>query len=176
MRPDRAAASLRSLTLVLGIAIGGPLRAQVPLVIHGQAGIAVDVDDQDGASGAGFSGLTGIGVRIRTLEFGGEVGQHSLGRDRKAKQYGAWLRAFASGRGRVRAYLVAGLANYRYSPSNGNRTQAIGGSIGPGALFLLGDAPVGVLLEARFHSGFDRLGVIASQEFLTLSAGLRIGL
>ena len=173
--PVRRSLSLVVLALLLAAFAGG-LGAQVPLVVHGLGGIAVDIDDQDAASGAGFSLLTGVGIRLRTLEFGGEFGHQSLGDDRKAKQYGGWLRVFAPGRGGLRAYLVAGIANYRYSPATGSRSQAMGGSIGPGLLLRLGDPRAALLLEARFHSGFDRLGVIASQEFLTVSAGLRLGL
>jgi hypothetical protein len=175
MRPESRWPALL-LFVTAAVAIPAGLRAQMALVGHGQGGVSVDIDDQDAASGAGFSFLTGLGIRLRTVEFGGEFGHHMLGRDRKAKQYGGWLRVFAPGRGGVRAFLVVGVANYRYSPATGSRTQAMGGSIGPGVLFPLGDPRAGVFLEARFHSGFDRLGVIASQEFLSLTAGLRLGL
>lgn len=150
------------------------LRAQVQFVAHGLGSVSVDVDDQDATSGAGFGFMAGAGIRLRNLEFGGEYGQHGLGDDRKAKQYGGWIRVFATGQSRVRLFLVAGIADYRYSPASGSRSHSVGGSIGPGVIIPLGSPRTSLLLEARFHSGFDRLGVISSQEFLSISAGVRL--
>jgi hypothetical protein len=164
--------------LLFGVLLAGTaplaLTAQVAFVAHGLGSVSVDVDDQDAASGAGFGFMAGAGIRLRNLEFGGEYGQHGLGDDRKAKQYGGWIRVFATGPSRVRLFLVAGIADYRYSPASGSRSRSVGGSVGPGVIIPLGSARTSLLLEARFHSGFDRLGVISSQEFLSISAGVRL--
>lgn len=174
MRRDAPRRMLPLVVLLFAATAPLTLRAQVQFVAHGLGSVSVDVDDQDAASGAGFGFMAGAGIRLRNLEFGGEYGQHGLGEDRKAKQYGGWIRVFATGPSRVRLFLVAGIADYRYSPASGSRSHSVGGSIGPGVLIPLGSARTSIMLEARFHSGFDRLGVIASQEFLSISAGVRL--
>jgi hypothetical protein len=168
---------LRPALAVVFFAVLAPrLEAQVPLFVTGSGGASFDVDDRDPQTGGGLGFLAGIGVRLPRIAFGAEFGQHSLGQDRKAKQYGAFLRAPALSGGRVRPYLVAGVADYRYSPAVGNRTSALGGSIGPGLMFSLLSNQASVVLEARYHASFDRIGTISSQEFVSITLGLDLGL
>jgi hypothetical protein len=152
------------------------LHAQVPVFVTGSAGGAVDIDQTDPVTGGGFAFLSGVGLRFARVMFGAEFGQHSLGHDRKAKQYGGFLRLPAVTRGRVRPYLVAGVADYRYSPATGRRSQALGGSIGPGIAFSLLSPHAFVNLETRFHTAFDQIGAISSQDFVAITLGLDLGL
>lgn len=169
---------LRSLVVLAALVSLAPLRApaQVPLEITGTAGATFDVDDRDPESGGGFSFLTGIGLRLPRLTLGAEFGQHTVGNDRKAKQYGAFVRVPATTEGRVRPYFVLGIADYRYSPAFGGRTHAIGGSVGPGLRLSVVPSRIHLLLEARFHTSFDGIGTISSQEYLGVSAGLGFSL
>ncbi len=153
-----------------------PAAGQVPVVVTGAAGATFDIDDRDPESGGGFSVLTGIGLRLSRLTIGAEFGRHSVGNDRKARQYGAFVRLPARTSGRVRPYFVLGLADYRYSPAFGGKTHAIGGSVGPGVLLSVASSHVHLLLEARFHTSFDRIGTISSQEYLGITAGVGFSL
>jgi hypothetical protein len=153
-----------------------PGAAQLPLFVSGAVGGSYDIDDRDPETGGGFGFLTGVGLRFKQVAFGAEFGQHALGGDRKARQYGAFVRLPASSGGPVRPYLVAGVADYRYSPSTGSKRHALGGSVGPGATFALGSWHASAILEARFHSSFDQLAAVSSQEFLSVMVGLQLAL
>lgn len=165
---------LRSSVVLLSLLFLAPPQAgaQVPLEVTGAAGASFDLDDRNPESGGGFSFLTGIGVRLSRLTVGAEFGQHTTGNDRKAKQYGVFVRLPAVTEGRVRPYFVLGIADYRYSPAFGGRTHAVGGSVGPGLQLAVASTHVHLLLEARFHTSFDRIGTISSQEYLGVGAGL----
>lgn len=161
---------------VLLVVQPGRAAAQIPLFVTGAVGGSFDIDDRDPLSGGGFAYLTGIGLRFPRVAFGAEFGQHALGGDRKARQYGGFTRFPATSGGRVRPFFVAGLADYRYSPAAGRRSHALGGSVGPGlAIALLSDR-ASVQLEARFRASFDRIAAISSQEFLSIMMGLEVGL
>ena len=160
----------------LFILFAGPAAAQVPVFVNGSIGGSYDIDDRDPLTGGGFAYLVGVGLRFRQLAVGAEFGQQSLGGGRKAKQYGAVARFSAGSSGPVRPYFVVGVSDYRYSPAaNGNRS-AVGGSVGPGVAFALASWRVSALLEARFHSSFDRIAAVSSQEFLSVMVGLQFGL
>ncbi len=166
------------LALLVGLAFAAPETAvaQLPLVASGMAGVSFDINDDDPVSGAGFSFLAEVGLAYSRIEFGAEAGQHNLGRDRKARQYGAFVRFTAPALRRVVPYLVAGLAQYRFSPAGSGSSHALGGSLGPGVRFGLDQAHLALLLEARFHTSFERARVISSQDFVSVSAGLRLAL
>jgi len=149
-----------------------PIAAQLPVFLVGSAGASFDVDERDPVSGGGFAFLTGVGLRFHRVALGGEFGQHALGGDRKAKQYGAFLRLAATEARRVEPYLLLGVADYQYGPATGTRTRALGASVGPGVTFALLDPRIRVLLEGRFHTSLDRIGTISSQEFMSVALGL----
>jgi hypothetical protein len=75
----------------------------------------------------------------------------------------------------IEPYLTIGLGLYRYTPGSGARARAVGGSLGPGIAFALGQARVRLLLEGRFHTALDKIGTIASQDFFGIAAGLELG-
>lgn len=149
-----------------------PVAGQVAVVVTGAAGASFDIDDRDPETGGGFSFLTGVGLRVSRISFGAEFGQHAVGQDRKAKQYGAFVRLPATSGGRVEPYFILGVADYRYSPSAGGKTRSLGGSVGPGVFLNVASSPVHVLFEARFHTSFDRISTISSQDYVAVSAGL----
>ena len=165
---------LGTLALLLGLLPAG-VCAQVPLFVTGSAGAAIDIDQTDPVTGGGFAFLAGIGLRYPRFSFGAEFAQHSLGHDRKAKQYGVFGRLPAVTAGAVRPYLVIGVADYRYSPTSGRRTHALGGSLGPGVAFRVLSQRVGIVIETRFHSSFDQIGTISSQDFVGITVGLDLG-
>ncbi len=168
----------KRLGLCLGLVLGLPAgaAAQLPLVATGMAGVSFDIDDRDPVSGGGFSFLSEVGLAYPRIEFGAEVGQHRLGNDRKAGQYGAFIRFTAPASRRAVPYLVAGLAQYRYTPAGSGSTHALGGSLGPGVRLGLDQGHLALVLEARFHTSFERARVISSQDFIAVSAGLRLAL
>lgn len=149
-----------------------PATGQVAVVVTGAAGASFDIDDRDPETGGGFSFLTGIGLRLSRVSFGAEFGQHAVGQDRKAKQYGVFVRLPATTGGRAEPYFVLGVADYRYSPATGGKTHSLGGSVGPGVFVNVAKSPVRVLFEARFHTSFDRISTISSQDYVAISAGL----
>lgn len=153
-----------------------PLAAQLPVFVIGSAGASFDVDERDPVGGGGFAFVTGAGLRFRRIAFGAEFGQHTLGGDRKARQYGAFLRLAATSGRRIDPYFVLGVADYRYSPATGTRTRAMGGSLGPGVGLALIDPNVRVVLEGRYHTSLDRIGTISSQEFVAVSLGIELRL
>ena len=165
---------ISALALLVGLLPGGA-GAQMPVFVSGSAGAAVDIDETDPVTGSGFAFLAGIGLRFPRFAIGAEFGQHSLGHDRKAKQYGVFGRLPAVTTGRVRPYLVIGVADYRYSPTTGRRTHALGGSLGPGIALSVLAPRVGIIIETRFHSGFDQTGTLSSQDFVGITMGLDLG-
>ena len=176
------------LALAALVAAALPLRAQGwsddprrapggarPFVV-GTAGLAVDLNEQDGASGADVGTTLGVGFRLRTLSLGGEWSELRYGADRKARIFGGFVRAGALGTRAVQPYLVLGLGAYRFTPTAGGASTIFGGSFGPGALFTLGGGRLHAVLEARFHTTFDQYATLTRQELLTAMAGLQIGL
>jgi hypothetical protein len=166
---------MRRLALVLTLLIPGLARpglGQVAVIATGAAGASFDIDDRDPETGGGFSFLTGFGLRLSRVSFGAEFGQHAVGQDRKAKQYGVFVRLPATTGGRAEPYFVLGVADYRYSPAAGGKTHSLGGSVGPGVFVNVARSPVRVLFEARFHTSFDRISTISSQDYVAISAGL----
>lgn len=167
--------------LVLAVALCGaitsPLAAQARPFLAGAAGVGLDLNDQDGQGGADFGASAILGVRLATVSFGGEWAEISYGGDRKARVLGGFLRAHAFAGPQVAPYLVLGLGGYRFTPSGGGTSTAVGGSFGPGALFRLGErGRVRLLLEARFHTTFEKYANLTRQEFLSAMAGLQFGL
>jgi opacity protein-like surface antigen len=153
-----------------------PLVGQLPVFVTASAGASFDVDERDPAHGGGFAFLTGVGLHFRRVAFGAEFGHHALGGDRKAKQYGAFLRLAATSGRRINPYVIVGVAGYRYSPATGTRTQTVGGSLGPGLGFSLIVPNVRIVLEGRYHTSLDRIGTISSQEFMAVALGLEFRL
>jgi hypothetical protein len=166
-----AATALALLTLP-----AAPLEAQVPAFVTGSAGASFDVDERDPVSGGGFAFLTEVGLRFRRVAVGAEFGRHTLGGDRKARQYGAFARLAANVGRRFEPYLVVGLADYRYSPPAGAGARAFGGSLGLGVGLVLIDPNVRLVLEGRYHSSLEGVGTISSQEFMVVSLGLEFRL
>jgi hypothetical protein len=152
------------------------LKAQVPVFITGSAGASLDVDSSDPVTGGGFCYLAGIGLRLTRVHFGGEIASHGLGHSRTARQLGAFARLPAMTRGPVRPYLVVGVADYRYDANSVPHRGALGGSIGAGAEFAVLSRHAGLVLEARFHTAFDKIGTISTQDFLSIGLGLDFGL
>jgi hypothetical protein len=172
----RCLSTLRPAVTVLALLLGGAgtVRAQRPF-ISGLAGAAFDLDQATPGAGGGFSLLSQVGLRLRGVVFGAEFGRHLRGGDRKARQYGAFVRVPATVSRWIEPYLTIGLGLYRYAPGSGTRARAIGGSLGPGIAFTLGQARARLLLEGRFHTALDKIGTIASQDFFGIGAGLELG-
>lgn len=164
------------LILVLSIIPAG-LAAQLPLMAAGFAGVSFNTDENSpGGGGGGFSFQTEIGIRLRRVTFGAEFSQHKTGGDLKSEVYGGFVRLPSFlGEGPVRIYLVAGLGNYRFTPSAGKGSSTLGGSLGPGVSFGLRGVPLALDLEARFHSTFENLPRINNQQFVSVLAGLDLG-
>jgi hypothetical protein len=153
-------------------------RAQVPLFVAGFAGGAFNTNDNSpvGNSG-GFAYQIDIGVRLARVAFGAEFAQHNTGHDLKSTVYGGFVRLPSFiGQGRVRVYLIAGLGNYRFNPAGGQGSSTVGGSLGPGVSFGLRGTPLAVNLEARFHATFEKLPRLNNQQFVSVLAGLELGL
>lgn len=165
----------RRLLVLLPLLVVSGLRAQVPLFVSGAGGLSIDVGDDSRTSGtgAGIGWQAEVGVRLKRAEFGGEVGDHRLGNDRKARTYGGFLRIPAGELARFRPYVVLAVGAYQYSPAPGGNSTHLGGSGGPGARFLLGNR-AGFLLEARFHTTFDKVTSIQAQDFIAVLAGLDV--
>jgi hypothetical protein len=165
------------LLLALSLTPGG-LVAQLPLMAAGFAGAAVNTDENSpGGGSGGFSFQTELGVRLPRVTFGAELSQHQTGGDLKSRVYGGFVRLPSFlGEGPVTIYLVAGLGNYRFDPSAGKGSSTVGGSLGPGVSFRLGEVPLAVNLEARFHSTFEKLPRINNQQFVSVLGGLELRL
>lgn len=76
----------------------------------------------------------------------------------------------------MRPFFIAGVADYRYSPAPSRKSRALGASVGPGLIVTLVPARATVVLQARFHSSFDRVAAVSSQEFVSVMLGLEFGL
>jgi hypothetical protein len=151
-----------------------PVAGQTAVVVTGAAGASFDIDDRDPETGGGFSFFTSAGLRLARVSFGVEFGRYAVGHERKARQLGAFVRVPALSEGRVEPYFVLGLADYRYTAPAGGTNHSLGGSVGPGVLLHVASSPAHVLLEARFHTSFDRISTIASQDYVAISAGLGV--
>jgi hypothetical protein len=166
-----------ALLVLLPMAPIQPVRAQVPLFVSGLAGGAFTTDD-DAPSGAGggFAFQVDVGLRLRRVAVGGELGQHSTARNLKAKLFGGFVRLPSLASGPVRLYFVAGLGAYRLSPSGGGTSTTVGGSLGPGVAIALQNTRLGILLEVRFHATFDHLPRLNRQQFIAALGGLELRL
>ncbi len=156
--------------LATGVGIT-PAAAQVRGFVNAAGGAAIAInDDLSQGTGAGWAVQSEIGLNLSRVMLGGEVAQFKTARDRKVKVFGAFFRVASFGSSRIRPYLVTGLGAYRYSAGGDSRTS-VGGSVGPGAPFHLRDTPFSFLLEARFHTTFDRQPGLNTQQFLAIMAG-----
>lgn len=165
------------LLLALPLAPAKAVQAQLPLFVGGLAGGAFNTDDNlPGGSGGGFTFQTNIGLRLPRVAFGGEYGEHRTGGDFKTRVFGAFVRLPSAGNGPVRLYLTAGLGAYQVTPTSGASSTTAGGSLGPGADLTLIPRRLGFVVEARFHSTFDRLPRINRQQFIAILGGLELRL
>jgi hypothetical protein len=106
---------------------------------------------------------------------GGEFAQHQIGGDFKSRIYGGFLRLPSYlGESAIQIYLVVGLGAYQFVPAAGKSSTTGGGSLGPGVSFPLGRSPFAFDVEARFHSTFDQLPRINSQQFFSATGGLEL--
>lgn len=167
---------LALIPVVLFLALPGTLHGQVRFMAAGMAGAGFSLNDIGPGTGGGFGYQGAVGVVLRRFTIGGEVGEHSLGFDRKARIIGGFLRFSGFGSGRIQPYFVLGVGGYRYAPASGASSTAIGGSLGPGARFQLGSPRVSLLLEARLHTDLEGARQVSIQEFLTVMGGFQIGL
>lgn len=165
--------------LLLGLTLA-PARllaqGRVPLFVAGLGGGSFTTGDAGPAgSGGGFAYQAEVGLRLSGAGFGAEYSHYDTGSDRKTNVYGGFLRISSFGSGAIRPYLVLGLGSYRFNPATG-RSSTFGGSVGPGAIYRPLGSRIGLLLEARFHTTFDHLSGVNSQEFLSVVGGLEFGL
>ncbi len=160
--------------LLAAIGLAGPAQAQERGFVSGTGGAAISInDDLPEGSGAGWAVQGQAGLALARVMLGGEVSQFKTASDRKVKVFGAFLRVSSLGTGAVRPYLVTGLGAYRYSVADASRTS-VGASAGPGALFQVRGTPLSILLEARFHTTFDRQPGRNTQQFLAVLAGAEV--
>ncbi|HWA15666.1 MAG TPA: hypothetical protein VG817_04480 [Gemmatimonadales bacterium] len=169
---------MRGLLVLAGLVAAGlaasPAEAQLEGFVNGAGGIAVGInDDLAHGSGASWAVQGQAGLNLSRFVVGGELAQFQPTTDRKVKVFGAFFRIAAFADRPVRPYLVTGLGAYRYSAAGDSRTS-IGGSVGPGALFQLRGSPLSFLLEARFHTTFDRQPGLNTQQFLAILAGAEL--
>ncbi len=164
------------LALLLLSAGTRPLAGQVRLFVAGFAGAAFEVGNGGRSSGGGLGYQWEVGARLGRVVLAGEYGHHASGSDHDAELIGAIIRLPAMTRGAVRPYVVAGLAEYHYTPVIGGTGRALGGSAGVGAFFTFRSERTGALLEARYHSALTGLGAFSSREFASVVAGLQVGL
>lgn len=162
---------IRLLALLLSGLTAPGLSAQVPLFVSGAGGLSIDVGDDNRASGAGVGWQGQVGVRLKGAEFGGEIADHRLGDDRKARVYGGFLRIPAGELASFRPYIVLAVGAYRFSPAPTGNATHLGGSGGPGARFLLGNHAA-FLIEARFHTTFSKVPSVTTQDFVAILAGV----
>lgn len=170
---SRSGLRIAALAVLAGL-VPGRVWAQVPIYLTAAGGAAIDIDQTDPVTGGGWAFLVGAGVHFPRVAFGAEFGRHSLGHERSARQYGVFVRLPAVTAGRVRPYLVIGVADYRYSPTSGPRTHTLGGSVGPGITIRVPSSAVAIKIETRFHSSFDQIGTISSQDFVGVTTGLEL--
>ncbi len=169
---------MRPFPVTLGflLLVAAPAAAQLPVFAAGQAGASFDVGSDRPNAGAGFAWQGAVGVRLPRVAFGGEYGRYTLGGGRRARVVGGFLRLVAITSGKVRPYFVVGFADYRYSPTAAGKAHALGASVGPGLVIPLGGRHAGVLFEVRYHSGFEQISNISHPEFVSVGAGLELGL
>jgi hypothetical protein len=148
--------------------------AQLPVFVSGAAGGAFTTDENtpEGTS-SGFAWQGQAGLRLAHIAFGGEVASYNTGSHSKSKIYGGFVR-FPTylGASRSQIYLTIGLGAYQFDPDGASSSTTVGGSIGPGVSLALGSLPFAVMAEARFHSTFDKLPRINSQQYLGVIGGL----
>jgi hypothetical protein len=171
--PRRPALLLSLLLLAL---LPAPARGQANVVAEGLVGVGVSLSEVGPGAGGGFSGLGAVGVSLRRVTLGGEVGEYVLGYDRKVRVFGGFVRFVAPGSGPVQPYLSLGGGAYRYTPAPGGGSTVLGGSVGVGARFRIGAPRVGLLLEARLHSDLDGVARVSTQEFLAIMGGVQLRL
>jgi hypothetical protein len=167
---------VRVMLVLLVVPGPAPLGAQLPVIVNGFAGAAFNTEaNTPSEGGGGFSWQGEIGLRYRHFSVGGELSQHSTGGTAKTRVVGAYAR-FPSylGDGPVQIYLALGLGAYQFLPSRGDSRTTLGGSLGPGVSFGFRGTPLALNLEARFHSTFDRLPTINTQQFISALAGLEL--
>lgn len=167
---------LALIQVLLLLALPGMLNGQVRFMAAGTAGAGFSLNDIGPGTGGGFGYQGAVGIVLRGVTIGGEVGEHSLGFDRKARIFGGFVRLSGSGSGPIQPYFVVGVGAYRYSPASAGSATAVGGSVGPGARFRLGSPRVSLLLEARLHTDLEGARQVSIQEFLTVMGGFQIGL
>lgn len=169
---------MRRVVLLAGLLslAAAPAAAQLRGFVNSAAGIAVPIGDDlpEGGSGAGFAVQGEVGLWVGRVGLAAEVAQHSIGRDRKVKLFGGAIRIPSFATGPVRPYLVTGLAAYRTSVTDAGSRTSLGGSVGPGALFRVRGTPLSILLEARFHTTFDRQPGLSTQQFLGVMGGAEL--
>jgi hypothetical protein len=172
------AVALRNLVGLALLVLPAKLAGQVPLMVAGFAGGAFNTDQNTPGEGSGgFSFQAEAGVRLRHLSVGGEYAQHKTGGDFKTRVYGGFLRVPSYlGESPIQIYLVLGLGAYQFSPAGSKSSTTVGGSLGPGVSFPLGRTPFAFDVEARFHSTFDQLPRINSQQFFSATGGLELRL
>jgi hypothetical protein len=168
--------ALAAALLLATVAAVSPAEAQARLALAGFAGGAFDAEDSGPTGGGGgFAWQAEMGVQLSRIVVGGEVARHDTGRSRHARVFGGFFRFLSPGDRPIRPYLVAGIGAYRFTPSQGE-TTTVGGSIGPGATWRFLGGRAMAVFEARFHSPFDRVPGVASQQFVSVLAGLQLGL
>ena len=161
------------LPILLVLLVPGSGWSQVPVFASGFAGGSLNLNDTGPVTGGGFAFQLDLGLHYPRASFGAEFARHSVGGGMKAEVLGGFLRVPSFGSGAVLAYAVLGLGNYRFNPpGTGLKTNRLGGSLGPGALFRLGRSGLAFALEARFHSTFSNLPGLTNQQFITAIAGL----
>lgn len=169
---------VRWLPILAALALPVGLSAQIPVMLAGFGGVAFPTDENTpGESNGGFSFQGDVGLRLRHISLGAEYGQHKTGNNSKSEILGGFLRLPSYiGEGSVQVYLVMGLGAYRFDPSGGKSSTTVGGSLGPGVSFGLRNTSLAVDVEARFHSTFDQLPRINSQQFISAIVGLELRL
>lgn len=161
---------------ILLLALPGMLNGQLRFMAAGTAGAGFSLNDIGPGTGGGFGYQGALGVLLRGVTIGGEVGAHSLGYDRKARIFGGFVRLSGFASGPIQPYFVLGVGAYRYTPASGGSATAIGGSVGPGARFQLGSPRLSLLLEARLHTDLEGTRQVSTQEFLAVLGGFQVGL
>ncbi|MFN8652818.1 MAG: hypothetical protein U0133_13015 [Gemmatimonadales bacterium] len=171
---------LRRLSLLLSLAFAAPVAAtaQVPVFVAGQAGGAFTTDENTpNGTGSGFAWLGAAGVAFEHLSVGGEYAAYKTGGGGKSEVVGGFARLPTYiGNSPSQLYLVIGLGAYRFRPPTGKASTTAGGSLGPGIRVAFRGSPVAILAEVRFHSTFDKLPRINSQQFIGLTGGLELRL
>lgn len=164
--------------LVLALLLLAPmgLAAQLPIFVTGTAGGAFNTDENTPeGTGGGFAWLAQAGLRLAHVSLGGEYATYRTGRGAKTKVFGGFARFPTNlGESTIQLYLTVGLGVYQFSPSNAKSSSTAGGSIGPGVSLGLPSTPLAFMAEVRFHSTFDKLPRINSQQYLGVLGGVEL--